>query len=98
MLFIVAAIAVIWGAMYLLGWHPIAWLQSVWDTMTAISVKYIVAGLAMQTVQTTAIAYAWIPILRYAYPDVEIPFKPVLASYAIGVALNGFLPANIGRS
>ena len=96
LLIIVASIAVIWGLMYLLGWHPISWLESVWDTMTSISAKYIVAGLAMQTVQTTAIAYAWVPILRYAYPDVEIPFKPVLASYAIGVALNGFLPANIG--
>jgi hypothetical protein len=37
-----------------------------------------------------------LPILRYAYPEAEIPFKPVLASYAVGVALNGFLPANIG--
>jgi len=47
-------------------------------------------------VQTTAIAYAWVPILRYAYPNAVIPFRSVLAAYAIGVALNGFLPANIG--
>ena len=73
-----------------------AWFEGLWDTMTGISLGYIVAGCAMQTVQTTAIAYAWVPILRYAYPDVEIPFKSVLAAYAIGVALNGFLPANIG--
>ena len=91
-----AAIAVIWLLAWLLGWNVMAWFEGLWDTMTGISLGYIVAGCAMQTVQTTAIAYAWVPILRYAYPDVEIPFKPVLAAYAIGVALNGFLPANIG--
>ena len=91
-----AAVAVIWLLAWLLGWDVFAWFQDLWKTMTAISAAYIVAGLAMQTVQTTAIAYAWLPILRYAYPEAEIPFKPVLASYAIGVALNGFLPANIG--
>jgi uncharacterized membrane protein YbhN (UPF0104 family) len=64
--------------------------------MTDISLGYLVAGLILQTAQTTLIALAWLPILRYAYPDAEIPFKPVLAAYAIGVALNGFLPANIG--
>ena len=93
---IVATVAVVWLLAWLLGWHVISWFEDLWDTMTGISLGYIVAGLAMQTVQTTAIAYAWVPILRYAYPDVEIPFRPVLASYAIGVALNGFLPANIG--
>ncbi len=93
---IVATVAVIWLLSWLLGWNVFSWFASLWDTMTAISLGYIVAGLTMQTVQTTAIAYAWVPILRYAYPDAEIPFRPVLASYAIGVALNGFLPANIG--
>ena len=37
----------------------------------------------------------WYGILRYAYPG-GITFMPVLASYATGVALNNFLPANIG--
>ena len=64
--------------------------------MTGISLGYLVAALVAQTAQTTLIAFAWLPILRYAYPDAEIPFRPVLASYAVGVALNGFLPANIG--
>jgi uncharacterized membrane protein YbhN (UPF0104 family) len=64
--------------------------------MSDISLGYLVAGLTAQTAQTVFVALAWLPILRFAYPDVEIPFKPVLAAYAIGVALNGFLPANIG--
>jgi uncharacterized membrane protein YbhN (UPF0104 family) len=90
------AIVVVAAALNVLGWDIRGWFSELWDTMTDIPLGYLVAGLVMQTAQTTLIALAWLPILRYAYPDAEIPFKPVLAAYAIGVALNGFLPANIG--
>ena len=90
------AILVVAAALNVLGWDIREWFSQLWDTMTGISLGYLVVGLIAQTAQTTLIAFAWLPILRYAYPDVEIPFKPVLAAYAIGVALNGFLPANIG--
>jgi len=90
------AIVVVGAVLNLLGWDVSGWLHDLWDTMSEISLTYLVAGLVVQTAQTTLIAFAWLPILRYAYPDAEIPFKPVLAAYAIGVALNGFLPANIG--
>jgi uncharacterized membrane protein YbhN (UPF0104 family) len=62
--------------------------------MTEISFGYLVAGVALKTVQTTATAYAWYAILRYAYPTAR--FKLVLACYAASVALNGVLPANLG--
>jgi uncharacterized membrane protein YbhN (UPF0104 family) len=90
------AVVVVGAALNFLGWDIRGWFNDLWDTMTDISLGYLVAGLVVQTAQTTLIAFAWVPILRYAYPDAEIPFKPVLAAYAIGVALNGFLPANIG--
>ena len=90
---IVVALAILAN---LLGWDVRSWFSQVWDTMTDISLGYLVAGLSLQTVQTTATAVAWLWILRYAYPDAEIPFRPVLAAYAAGVALNGWLPANIG--
>jgi uncharacterized membrane protein YbhN (UPF0104 family) len=90
------AIAVGAAVLNFLGWDIRAWLDDLWDTMSDISLGYLVAGLTFQTAQTVFVALAWLPILRYAYPDVEIPFRPVLAAYAIGVALNGFLPANIG--
>jgi len=90
------AIVVVGAVLNLLGWDIRGWFDQLWDTMTDLSIQYLVAGLIVQTAQTTLIAFAWLPILRYAYPDAEIPFRPVLAAYAIGVALNGFLPANIG--
>jgi len=91
-----AALVVIAVVLNLLGWDVREWFAELWDTMTGISLGYLVVALVAQTAQTTLIAFAWLPILRYAYPDAEIPFRPVLASYAVGVALNGFLPANIG--
>jgi uncharacterized membrane protein YbhN (UPF0104 family) len=47
------------------------------------------------TLKTTATAYAWYAILRYAYPG-EVQFRIVLAAYATCVALNNVLPANLG--
>src|SRR4029079_16772775 len=62
--------------------------------ITEISAAYLVADVALKTVQTTLTAYAWYAILRYAYPTTS--FRVVLACHATSVALNGFLPANIG--
>jgi uncharacterized membrane protein YbhN (UPF0104 family) len=87
-------IVVIGTAADLLGWDIRGWFSNLWDTITQISAAYLVAGVALKTVQTTLTAYAWYAILRYAYPTTS--FKVVLACYATSVALNGFLPANIG--
>ena len=87
-------IVVIGAAADLLGWDIRGWFSNLWDTITEISAAYVIAGVALKTVQTTLTAYAWYAILRYAYPTAS--FKVVLACYATSVALNGFLPANIG--
>jgi hypothetical protein len=41
-------------------------------------------------------ALGWYFIVLAGYPDAPAPYRQVLAAYAAGVALNGFLPANIG--
>jgi uncharacterized membrane protein YbhN (UPF0104 family) len=87
-------IVVIGAAADLLGWDIRDWFSNLWDTITEISAAYLVAGIALKTVQTTLTAFAWFAILRYAYPTTS--FKVVLACYATSVALNGFLPANLG--
>jgi uncharacterized membrane protein YbhN (UPF0104 family) len=71
------------------------WFQDLWDTMTEISIGYIVLGCFFQGLQTTLTALGWYGILRYAYPG-GVTFMPVLAAYAAGVALNNFVPANLG--
>ena len=45
--------------------------------------------------QTTATAYAWYSILHFAYPE-RTKWKDILAGYAVSVALNTILPANLG--
>jgi uncharacterized membrane protein YbhN (UPF0104 family) len=67
----------------------------VWDTITTISTASLVAAIVAKTLGTTATAFAWFSILRYAYPG-EVRWLHVLAPYAASVALNGILPANLG--
>jgi uncharacterized membrane protein YbhN (UPF0104 family) len=80
----------------LLGVDVIGWLGEVWDAITAIGFGYVAAGWAVQAVQTTLTAVAWYFILRAGFPHAQISYLQVLAAYAAGVALNGFLPANLG--
>jgi uncharacterized membrane protein YbhN (UPF0104 family) len=79
----------------LVGWDFRGWLDDVWDTVTGIALEYVVAGILLMTLKTTATAYAWYTILRYAYPG-EVTFRIVFAAYATCVALNNVLPANLG--
>ncbi|HEU0249105.1 MAG TPA: hypothetical protein VFR48_00120, partial [Solirubrobacteraceae bacterium] len=88
-------IVVIGAAATLLGWDISAWFRHIWDTITSISLGYLLAGIALIALQTTATAFAWYSILRYAYPG-EVRWIQVLACYAAAVALNSVLPANIG--
>jgi uncharacterized membrane protein YbhN (UPF0104 family) len=90
-----AVIIVIGAAANLLGWDIRGWLSDVWDTITEISAKYIVAGVVLKSVQTTFTAFAWYSILRFAYPE-RVRWLDILACYAASVALNGVLPANLG--
>ena len=56
---------------------------------------YTATALVFQTGQTFFAGLSYYGILSVAYPG-EVKLWPVIASYAVGVAMNGFLPANIG--
>jgi uncharacterized membrane protein YbhN (UPF0104 family) len=86
-------------AIYLLGLVgvPVAdWIRSFFDKLAQVPPWAIAGGAILETLQTTLAAAVWVAILRAAFPRVTIPFRLVLASYATAVALNDFLPANIG--
>ncbi len=72
------------------------WLSNLWDAMTAVSIGYLILGVFFQTIQTGLTGFAWVPILRAAYPDAGVRVMPIITCYAVSVALNGVLPANIG--
>jgi uncharacterized membrane protein YbhN (UPF0104 family) len=72
------------------------WFGDVWDQIKAVDVQYLVLGCALQTVQTTLNGLAWRNILAESYGHEKVPVRPIIASYAGGLGLNSFLPAQAG--
>ena len=90
-----AGIALAVVVLRLLGVDVIGWLSDLWDQIKAVPVGYIVAALAFQSGQTLLAGLSYYGILRAAYPG-QVQFWPIATAYAVGVAMNNFLPANIG--
>jgi uncharacterized membrane protein YbhN (UPF0104 family) len=91
-----AAIALVLFVLDQLGVPVSDWIRELFKNVRAVPAWAIVAGCVLDTFQTVFAALAWLTILRAAFPNAAVPFRPVLASYAVAVALNGFLPANLG--
>lgn len=72
------------------------WIDELFNKLGEIPGWAIAAGIALQSIQTALAALAWFGILRAALPEGGVTYRIVLASYATAVALNSFLPANIG--
>jgi uncharacterized membrane protein YbhN (UPF0104 family) len=91
-------LALFWLVLQLLGVNVRDWLDDLWDQIKDIwdaNPGYIIGALILQTGQTVFAGLSYYGILRAAYPG-KVEFWPIVASYAVGVAMNGFLPANIG--
>ncbi len=73
----------------------LGWLEDLWDQIRDVPPGYIVAGLLFQTGVTVFAALSYYGILSAAYQG-QVSFAPIVTAYAVGVAMNGFLPANIG--
>jgi uncharacterized membrane protein YbhN (UPF0104 family) len=80
----------------LIGVPASDWIRDLFDKVAQVPLWAIVAGVLLESAQTSLAALAWYGILRAALPRAALPFRLVLASYAAAVALNGFLPANLG--
>jgi uncharacterized membrane protein YbhN (UPF0104 family) len=79
----------------LLGVDVRGWLDDLWDQIRNVPAGYIVAALVFQTGQTMFAGTSYYGILRAAYPG-QVQYWPIVTAYAVGVAMNTFLPANIG--
>jgi uncharacterized membrane protein YbhN (UPF0104 family) len=91
----IAGTLVALGLLHVAGIDVLGWFEDLWSTLTEISIGYILLGCLFQGLQTVLTALGWYGILRYAYPG-GVTYLPVLAAYATGVALNNFVPANMG--
>src|SRR3954451_8549141 len=76
------SVAVAVAICQLLGVDVTGWVSSLWDTLSEIAVRYLVAGWALQTVQTTLTALGWYFILAAAHPRAAVPYRQILAAYA----------------
>ncbi len=90
-----AGIAVVVGILQLLGVDVTGWFSDLWDQIKAVPVGYIIAALIFQSGQTFFAGLSYYGILSAAYPG-EVLLAPIVTAYAVGVAMNNFLPANIG--
>jgi uncharacterized membrane protein YbhN (UPF0104 family) len=95
LLFWTVGVAVVAAFANLVGWDIRGWLNDLWDTITTIDPAYLAGGILLMLVQTNAAAFGWYSILRYAYPD-RVLARDIFAAYAVSVALNNILPANLG--
>jgi uncharacterized membrane protein YbhN (UPF0104 family) len=91
--FVGIALAIV--VLNLLGVDVIGWLSDLWDQIRDVPTGYMVAGVLLQTCQTLFAGLSYYGILRAAYPG-QVEFAPIVTAYAVGVAMNNFLPANIG--
>jgi uncharacterized membrane protein YbhN (UPF0104 family) len=80
----------------LLGVPAGDWIRDLFRKIGDIPPWAVGGGIVLETAQTSLAALAWHSLLRAALPDSRVSYRLVLACYAVAVALNGFLPANIG--
>jgi uncharacterized membrane protein YbhN (UPF0104 family) len=88
-------IALVVVVLNLFGVDVVGWLQDLWDEIKDVPPGYIIAGLFFQSGQTLFAGLSYYGILRAAYPG-QVEFWPIVTAYAVGVAMNNFLPANLG--
>ena len=90
------AVALAVLVLHLLGVDVEGWFSSLWDALTAVDPEDVLAGLGLQTIDTFLSGIAWLAILRAAYPRAGIEALPIITAYAVAVAGNDVLPANLG--
>jgi uncharacterized membrane protein YbhN (UPF0104 family) len=88
-------IALVVVVLNLLGVDVVGWLQDLWEEIKDVPTGYMVAGVAFQTGATFFAGISYYGILRAAYPG-QVELWPIVTAYAVGVAMNNFLPANLG--
>ena len=91
----IVAVIVAVAFLDLIGVDIAGWFSDLWDQISDLSAKTIIGGVTFQSAQTALAGISYYGILRFAYPG-EVRIAPIVTAYAVGVAMNGFLPANIG--
>ena len=92
----ILVVALLIGVLDLVGVPVSDWIRDLFRKIREIPAWAVAGGIVLQTINTTLASVAWLTILRAAFPRTQISLRLVLATYAASVAMNSFLPANIG--
>jgi uncharacterized membrane protein YbhN (UPF0104 family) len=65
--------------------------------LAAVSWGLLALGLALQAAFVTLRSRAWLNTVRAAYPDAEVRWRDIWASYAVGFGVNSVVPARAGE-
>ena len=72
-------LAVAIGILHLAGVNPFGWIRRLFRLMGQIDIKYLVAGIAFQTVNLVFVGFSYIAIWRSAYPQAhKIPAAQII--------------------
>ncbi|HSS34321.1 MAG TPA: YbhN family protein [Solirubrobacterales bacterium] len=92
----IGAVVLFIAVLDLLGVPASDWIRDLFRKVGEIPPWAVITGVLLETAQTSLAALAWFGILRAALPHARVSYRLILACYAVAVALNTFLPANIG--
>lgn len=73
---LVVVVVVFGAAANLLGWDIRGWFKHLWDVMSSISIGYLLGAIAFKVAQTSLVAFAYYPILEFAYPG-EVRWREI---------------------
>jgi hypothetical protein len=62
------------------------WISDLFHKIGEIPLWAVLAGVVLETAQTSLAALAWFGILRAALPKDHFPYRLILACYAVAVA------------
>jgi len=92
----IGAVALAIFVLNLLGVPAGDWIAEMLRKVRDVPTWAVISGVILETAQTSLAALAWYGILRSALPHARVSYRLILACYAVAVALNTFLPANLG--
>lgn len=70
--------------------------ESFWDFLSDIAILPLCLAIVCHLLKLACTSRAWRNVLAAAYPDREVPWPRILASYVSGVGVNAVVPARGG--
>lgn len=78
------------------GSDPRLWLSEVWGTMLAVPLRFLLIAMALKLACVALDAFAWMTVLRAAFPGRTITYRQVFGIVQGGVGILTIIPPKFG--